>query len=88
MVVTGACGVMPLPNPEGQMKLLLAINFYPFETEEFPKCAEMIMLQGFGVYVRDEHFSRTAAYRFLIETYAAADRNHPFASIPKNANGP
>jgi hypothetical protein len=87
MVATTACGVFPLPNPKGQLKLVLAVNFYPFEAEEFQKCAEMIMLQAFGAYVRDEHFNRSAAYRFLFETYATADRNHPFASIPIDANG-
>jgi hypothetical protein len=69
------------------MKLLLAINFYPFETEEFPKCAELILLQAFGANVSDHDFDRTAAYRFLFKTYAVADRNHPFASIPRDADG-
>jgi hypothetical protein len=87
MVATTACGVMPIPNPEGQLKLFLAVNFYPFETAEFPKCAEMITLRGFGAYLREENFNDGAPYRFLVETYAAADRNHPFASISRDGNG-
>lgn len=82
MIAGASCAIYPIPRPTGQLKLLVAVNPYPFESAEFQDCAEIIMLEAFGANIRDQQFNRNAAYPFLIETYATADRNNPFASIP------